>query len=574
LFLTVTKLLGGLGLFIYGMTVMSSELQKTAGHKLRALLYKLTTNRVSGLTIGSFLGFLIHSGATMVMVVGFTNAGLLSLHQSIAVMLGANVGTTLSMQVVAFNISQFAYVAIFLGLLGYLSFKAERVKHLSLVLFGFGLLFLGMDIMTEAVRPLKDMGYFETLLKYANATSAIGMLSGLLLSAVFTTVVQSSGATIGILFALSTAGVFTSLDQVFPLIIGAHIGTCTTALFGCIGTQVTAKRSAISHLVFNVAGGLLAIAMYKVYEYLIPLTSDDLSRQIANTHTLVQLVNALLFLPFSNRYADLIVRVTPSKSKEPEKTHLEDSLLITPEKAILAALLELQRMSGVAREMFQSTMRGFLELKPEIFYHVKRSEEALDALKDALGAYLLALAERNLSRRQSIIIQYLMSATSDLERIGDHVESIAELTNEKIRKNIWFEEDLVLDLIELYKKSDGILALIVKSFEPSFYDAPSDLAAQILQLRNEYVALSLKIKQTHNNRILEKRENPLNGIFYHRFIICFDKLVKHSKTIALVEKERFFFIKKHKLDKKSEKREPNEKIKHPTIAYDSKIFDE
>jgi len=574
LLFSLTKLLGGLGLFVFAMSLMSRELQKAAEQKLRGLLYNLTTNRLSGVTVGTALGFLIHSGAATLMLVSFINAGLLTFPQSISVMLGANIGTTLSMQIVSLHVERFCYLAIFLGIALNLVSKRQMAKHIGMFIFGFGLLFLGMSVMSEAVGPLKDSGYFEVLIRNTNATTFSGMVLGILLSALFTTAIQSSGGTIGILFALSTAGVFNSLAHVFPLILGAHIGTCTTALLGSFGTQINARRSALSHLMFNVIGAIVAIAMYPLYAKAIPATSTDLLRQIANTHTLVQLVNGIIFLPFTAKFAEFIIRISPSKSKEPEKSYLEDRLLETPEKAILAALMELKRMSSIAREMFQMAMRGFLDLDPGKFHYVAKSEEVLDTLKDAIGAYLLSLAERNLSRRQSIIIHYLHTATSDLERIGDHVEAMAEVTREKLQRKLWFEEEEVLDLIELYKKADGILALIVQSLEPSFYDSPAKLAGDILDHRAQYVALSQQIKRKHSDMILEKKENALNSIFFHRMVICFDKLVKHSKTIALVEKEPFFFLKKHKLDRKIEKLQAMENQKNTPFAYDSKIFEE
>jgi len=555
------------------MSLMSQELQKMAASKLRALLYKLTRNRLSGVLVGTILGFLIHSGATIVMMVSFINAGLMGLGQSIGVMLGTNLGTTLSMQLVSFNIAEFSYIAIFTGIMGHLTFRRDWLKHLSLILFGFGLLFLGMDIMKDAVLPFKSSPRIAALIQYNNALSVWGMISGIVLSSVFTILTQSSGATIGILFALGSTGIVTSLDQAFPAILGAHIGTCTIAIFGSIGTHAVAKRAALAHLVFNIVGSIFAALMYKFYAQMIPLTADDITRQIANTHTMVQAVNSLMLLPFVNQYARLITRITPSHKREPEKSHLDDRLLNTPEKAIVAALLELKRMSHVAQEMFQATMRGFLKISTQDFPYVRKSEEALDNLKEAINSFLITLAERNLSRRQSIILQYLMSATSDLERIGDHVENIAELTSDKIRRHIWFDDESVLDLIELYKKADGILGLLVISFEPSFYDSPSELATKILDLRNEYVAMSQKIKQKHNNLILEKKENPLNGIYYHRYVICLDKLVKHSKTIAIVEKEPFFFVKKHKLDRTTTKREMNGDTKHTSsITVDKGLF--
>ncbi len=572
IFFSTTELLGGIGLFLYGMELMSRELQKMAGHRMRMFLSRLTNNRWAGLGLGTLLGFLIHSGPTTVMTVGFTNAGLMDLAQSLTVTFGANVGTTLSMEILSFNIDRFCFLVIFVGLFSHLVSKREWIQHLGLAVVGLGLLFLGMRIMSEAVIPLKDSGYFESLLRTTNAATLDGLLRGLVLSALFTAVVQSSGATIGILFALSTAGVFTSLSQVFPLVLGAHIGTCAPALIGSIGASISARRAALAHLVFNILGATIAIIMYRAYAGLIPLTAAGLVRQIANTHTAVQALTAMIFIPFTRQYAEFITRIFPSQQIEPEKSHLDDSLLEMPEKAMVAALKELQRMAAITRKMLQDTMRGFLDINPERFLYVHKNEEVLDTSKEALNAFLLALAERQLSRRQSILIQYLLTATADLERIGDHVESIAKLTREKIARDVWFPDDTVLDLIELYKKADHILLLTVQSFEPSHHDAPTRLAAEILEIRNQYVACSLSIRQKEKNKILEKKEDALSGIFFHRYLTFFNKIVQHSRTIALVEREPLFFIKEHKLEQRSEKVGPPARTKHIKAPYDQNIF--
>ena len=542
------------------------------GHRMRMFLSRLTNNRWSGLSLGTLLGFLIHSGPTTVMTVGFANAGLLDLTQSLTVTFGANVGTTLSMQILSLNIDRFCYLVIFAGLICYLAGRRESIQHLGLTVLGLGLLFLGMRIMSGAVIPLKDSGYFESLLRSTNAATWDGLLLGLLLSAVFTAVVQSSGATIGILFALGTAGVFTSLGQVFPLILGAHIGTCAPALIGSIGASISARRAALAHLVFNVLGAAIAIIMYGAYASLIPLTSSSLVRQIANTHTAVQALAAIILIPFTRQYAGFITRIFPSQEIEPEKSYLDDSLLEMPEKAMLAALRELHRMAAITRQMLQDTMRGFLDVSTERFVYVHKSEDVLDTLKETLNTFLLALTERQLSRRQSMLIQYLLSTTADLERIGDHVESIAKLTREKIDRGVWFRDDTVLDLIELYKKADHILLLTIQSLDPSDRGALAKSAAMILEIRNQYVAASLSIREKERNKILENKEDALSGIFFDRYMTFFNKIVQHSRTIALVEREPLFFIKEQRLEQRSGKVEPPARTRRLKTPCDRNIF--
>lgn len=573
IFIALTKLLGGLALFVYGMFISSDSLQKAAGRGMRTLLYRLTKNRVAGFGVGTGLSFLIHSGPVMVMLVGFINAGLLGLQESMAVMVGANVGTTLSMQIVSFDVGKYCFLAIGLGYLLNLVFKKDEIKAALMVLFGFGLIFLGMITMTDAIMPLKEAGYFTAVVSRLHGETLWGILFGLAVSTICTTAMQSSGAMIGITFALSKAGVLTSFDQVFPLVLGAHIGTTTTALLGSIGTSISAKRAAWSHFMFNLLGAFLAIAMIGFYRWVIPITSPDLVHQVANIHTLVQLLNGLIVIALLKPFTQLIIKITPSKHAEAEKSYLDDNLLDTPEKAIMAGLHELRRMAKIAREMYQNSMKGLLDLDFDRFRTVRKEEEILDNLKININNYLLLLAERKLSRRQSIMIQYLMTAASDLERIGDHIETLSDLTKEKMKRNIWFDNDSMMDLMELYKRADSIICLLIKSFEPSFYDSPAALANKILEERNRFVLLSNRIRTRYNERILDKKETALSGIFFIRYVNCFNKLVKHSKTIAVVEKEPFFFIKKHKLDKRTDLNDPTIPVKDKQVGnYDHSIF--
>lgn len=573
IFIALTKLLGGLALFVYGMFISSDSLQKAAGRGMRTILYRLTKNRFAGFGVGTGLSFLIHSGPVMVMLVGFINAGLLGLQESMAVMVGANVGTTLSMQIVSFDVGKYCFLAIGLGYLLNLVFKKDEIKAALMVLFGFGLIFLGMITMTDAIMPLKEAGYFSAVVSRLHGETLLGILFGLVVSTICTTAMQSSGAMIGITFALSKAGVLTSFDQVFPLVLGAHIGTTTTALLGSIGTSISAKRAAWSHFMFNLLGAFVAIAMIGFYRWVIPMTSPDLVHQVANIHTMVQLLNGLIVIALLKPFTKLIIKITPSKHAEAEKSYLDDNLLDTPEKAIMAGLHELRRMAKIAREMYQNSMKGLLDLDFDRFRTVRKEEEILDNLKTNINNYLILLAERKLSRRQSIMIQYLMTAASDLERIGDHIETLSELTREKMRRNIWFDNDSMMDLMELYKRADSIISLLIKSFEPSFYDSPAALANKILEERNRFVLLSNRIRTRYNERILDKKETALSGIFFIRYVNCFNKLVKHSKTIAVVEKEPFFFIKKHKLEKRSDLNDPLSPIKDPQVGnYDHSIF--
>ena len=547
----VAQVLGGLALFIYGMQVMADGLKRATGNRLRDLLYHLTRNRVAAISVGTVVGFLVHSGAATFMVVGFINAGLMTLGQSVAVILGANVGTTLSMQVVALKLDRYAFFAIALGLLVQLAGRRELVKNVGLVVFGFGVLFLGMTTMSAAVAPLKD-GPVADFLRGTDATTVSGLLLGLLASTVLTAGLQSSGATIGVLFALASAGVFTEFRQVFPLLLGAHIGTCTMALIGSVGTNIEARRSAVAHLAFNVLGSLLAIAALPFWLWLVPLVGGDLVRQIANAHTLVQLANALIILPLAGPFAKLVVAITPSKAPPPEQSHLRDRYLETPEMAIVAALRETQRMARLARGQFRDAVRGMVEQSGDALTRVQRTEEAVNTLKDSIREYLLRLAAHRLSKRQSILVQHVLSSVTDLERIGDHATSLAELATAKAEKHVWFDDQSMSGFLDLYRQAHDVLRLTEQSLEPQLGEQERhELAQHVLQARATFKESSQRLKEAHQERVRRKLDHPLTGIFFSRFLAALDKVVKHSRAIAAVELQPVFFVKRHKLQMKS-----------------------
>jgi phosphate:Na+ symporter len=573
-FLLVTQILGGLALFVFGMQLMSQALQRAAGAKVRNLLFHVTRHRLAGLTVGTTLGTMVHSSATTVMVVGFINAGLLTLAASIPVILGANFGTTLSMQVVSFKLDDYCFVGIAVGLLMELVFKRELLKNLGGILLGFGLLFLGMRIMSAGVAPLKGSGTLELLLRYSDASTISGMFIGIGVSTLVTGIIQSSGATIGMLFALAGAGVFQNIDQVLPLVLGAHIGTCATALLGSIGTNIEARRSAVAHLLFNVLGALLAVAMVQFYRWAVPELGGDLVRQIANAHTLVQAVNVLLFLPFVVPYAKLVEKLTPSKAKPAEHSHLDDRYLDTPEMAIVSALRETRRMAALARRTLVLAMKGLVQLTTEPFAPAQKNEAAVNELKKAIGDYVLRIASHKLSRRQALVVQHVQTAVADIERIGDHATLLIELTTDKVHRRIWFDDASMLELVEMYQRAESILRLTELSLDPQLpKDARKELAAKVLAQRNEYAERSRAIHERHRQRVLDKCEDALTAMFYNRFILCFDKCVRHSKTIAIAELEPMFFVKPKKLRKHARELARPSLPVNGAFKVDERLFD-
>jgi phosphate:Na+ symporter len=572
-FLVVSQILGGLALFIFGMQLMSQALQRAAGGKVRQLLFHVTRHRMAGLAVGTVLGTMVQSSATTVMAVGFINAGLLSLAASIPVILGANFGTTLSMQVISIKLDDYCFVGIALGLILELVCRRELIKNLGGVLLGFGLLFLGMRIMSAGVAPLKGAGYIENLLAHSDASTIWGMFLGIGASALFTGIIQSSGAMIGMLFALAGAGVLRDIDQALPLVLGAHIGTCATALLGSIGTNIEARRAALAHLLFNVIGALLAVAMARFYRWAIPFAGGDLVRQIANAHTLVQGINVLIFLPLVKPYARFIEKITPSRARPAEHSYLDDHYLATPEMAIVAALRETRRMAALARRTLVLAMKGMVQLTTEPFSEAQKNELAVNELKKAIGDYLLRIASHRLSRRQALMVQHIQTAVADIERISDHATVLIELTTDKVHRRIWFDNASMMELIDMYQRAEAILRLTELSLDPNLSrENRRELAARILEHRDEYARRSREIHERHRHLVLERCEDALTAMFYNRFILCLDKVVRHSKLVALAELEPLFFVKEKKMQLHSEQIERPPLQQAGSLPVDERLF--
>ena len=549
-FFLFATLAGGLGLFIFGMRTLTQGLQALAGARLRTLLSRLTKRKLSGAAAGTIIGALVMSGTSTVMLVGFINAGLLSLEAAIPVMIGNNLGTTLTLQLFAFNIGKYCYLAIAIGFFTNLISRNSTVRELGLMIIGIGLLFLGMNTMSLAVEPLKAGGYFENLLRFTDGSTVIGMLLGVLLGALVTATLQSSGATIGMMFALAHAGAFTSFNQVFPLVLGTHIGTTVVGLLASLGTNIEARRLAVSHLSFNIIGTIIAIVMFPLYAKVIPLMGDAMVRQIANSHTVVQLFTGIVVLPFSTAFAAFVRKITPSSSEPVTLGHLEEDYLETPETAIVAVLQETRRMANLARKMVRQAM-GFMVMRStDKMAAVLQGEDSVDLLHSTITDYLFQLSQRPISRRQAVILQHLQRTVSEIERIGDHAEKLIEIVREKNERKVWFDDESLRLLVDLYQKADGILSLMVESLNPRNQSFEA-CGQAIIEAREEYEKLSSKIRARYIDRVLSREDDATHGIIHENITTVLDKIVSHSRNIATEEQSPHFKVKVTKLGQKT-----------------------
>ena len=549
LFFMAFQILGGLALFIFGMNIMSDGLREAAGQKLRTVLSVMTTRKLSGLGLGTLIATLVHSSATTVMVVGFINAGLMSLTQSIPVILGANIGTTISMQAISFSLGKYALFAVTCGFIMSMVAKNPKTKKIGLSLMGFGLLFLGMNLMSDAIKPYRDL--LRPIMASISGETTQGLVLGILMATLLTSIIQSSGATIGMAFALVQAGVLVSVEQTMPIILGAHIGTCATALLGSIGTSMNAKRSAYAHLIFNILN-VTAASLLKgpLVALLVWMSPDNVMRQSANLHSVVMVVAAFAMLPFSTPYAKLILRLFRSRKPEPEPSYLDDKLLEYPEQAICASIHELQRVAKICAKSLRLAGQTILFAHTSQDIHaLKLNEQVVNDVKLAMKEYLANLTRRYLSKRQAILIQHIDRCMSDLERIGDHIETICNLSlrRQKVPEAI-VDKDSFDTAFRLYENALHLFKLVIDSLDPDKENI-QEIAQQILQARDDYMQDSLNTRAMFTDKVAQRLITPIAGIFFSEYIAALDRIVKHSKTIALAEKQPQFWIKRTKLGK-------------------------
>ena len=430
IFLIATGLLGGMGMFLYGMEMMSDGMKMTAGNSMRMILEKLTSNKFLSVFVGAFVTMVIQSSsATTVMLVSFVNSGLLNFSQALGVILGSNIGSTVTAQIVAFKVTDYALILIAAGSLMSLFSKKETVKNLGYVILGFGLLFYGMKVMSDTMKPLRSDPTFNSIL-----TSFENPFLGILAGAVFTALVQSSSATTGIVITLASGGSIT-LEAGIPLIFGANIGTCVTALLAGLNASRDAKRVAIGHVTFNVIGVLLFCFWIPTFSEMVAQTSSNIPRQIANAHTFFNIFASIIFIPFTGYIAKTIIRYFPDKTEQrdiekPAVLHLDDNLLDQPEAAINSAQAEISGVVGLMERVVGTLVRPFFNDQEQA--DIENSEldlktglnqrlEKITFLNEKISEYLLITSRGDLNSDQSREVFSLLSTVNYLQSMNNIV---------------------------------------------------------------------------------------------------------------------------------------------------------
>lgn len=518
--------LGGLGLFLFGIQIMASGMQKAAGDRFRRILEMLTNNPVLGVLTGIIVTVLVQSSSTStVMVVGFANAGLMNLSQAISVIIGANIGTTVTAQIVSFKIGAISFPIIGVGSL--LNFFGRRRLHryLGQTLLGFGLLFLGMTTMSSGMSPLREYEAFHSLLLQFASYPILGILCG----AAFTAVVQSSSAATGVIIALTLQDLI-PFNAAIPLVLGTNIGTCVTAILASIGANVAARRAAVAHVLFNLIGVILALVFLKPFTALILETASTVPRQVANTHTIFNTLNTLVFLVFIKYFSRLVCWIVPGEDKKIEfgPKYLDSRILKTPAVAIGGAKQELLRMAGIAREMLDESMLVFLNNDLKQIKHIEQMEELVDGLEKEINIYLAELSQHSLSSEQSKQVAGLMSAANDLERIGDHAENIMQLSEIKTEERLPFSSTALEEITAMYEMVVSMLEKAIKAFEHDDRELARFVVSEDDLVDNEEKVLRKK----HIDRINTKKCYPQSGVIFLDLLSNLERVADHANNIA------------------------------------------
>ena len=524
------SLMGGLGLFLYGMNLMADGLQKSAGEKLKRIVELLTSNVLMGVLVGALVTAIIQSSsATTVMVVGFVNAGIMTLPQAIGVIMGANIGTTITAQLVSLDLVGIAPLALGIGIVIYLFSKNQKTKTMAEILIGFGILFTGMDFMKEAVKPLAEYkGFTDALVAFGNKP-----ILGILLGFGITAIVQSSSASMGMLLALASQGLI-PLAAALPILYGENIGTCVTSLISSIGASINARRAALMHLVFNVIGTIVFMLILTkpitmMVQYLNP---EDVSRQIANAHTLFNVINFILLLPFSKYIVKLTMKLMPEKEceKEKDKTvfYIDERMMETPSIALSNTVKETLRMGEKAKLSLNNAMEGFLEKSKSKVDASFEEEKLINKLQKSILNYLLKLSKTSLNYDSRESVDLLFNTVNDIERVGDHAENIAELAISTIENNLNVSKDGEKELKDLYEKVIETYNTALECMEKS----DTDLACRVIKLEEQVDIMEKTCRLNHMRRLNENSCNIDAGVIFLDLLSNLERVADHSANIA------------------------------------------
>lgn len=529
---TIFLLLGGLGLFLFGMKMMSDGLERVAGARMRSILEFFTKNRFIGMLVGIlFTAVVQSSSATTVMVVSFVNSGLMNLFQAAGVILGANIGTTVTGQLIAFNLSDIAPLFVIIGVVMFMFSKKQNVKKIGGVILGFGILFMGLSTMSDAMSSLRESPHMVSLLK-----SLTNPLAAILVGFGITAVLQSSSATVGIVILMASQGLL-EFNICFFLILGCNMGSCVSALLASLGGKKDAKRAAWIHFLFNIIGSLfifivLMFALEPIADAIMRVSGGNAGRAVANAHTLIKICEVVLLFPFMNWVVKATYVFIPGDDPSPEDAYelkyIGKSTIITPTTAVIAVIHELEHMGELAIGNLRRGMDALCTRNSDLIAEVYRQEGYIDYLNKEITNYLVRINEMDIPLKDAELVGGLFHVVNDIERIGDHAENFADSAKMRIDKNLDFSEKGIRQLQDM-------MDLVEKTLEYSFdmfANRSQEHMAEVIALEDEVDEREKKLQKAHVKRLTKGKCTPEAGMIFSDTISGLERVADHATNIA------------------------------------------
>ncbi len=531
----VVNILGGLALFLYGMNVLAAGLEKTAGDYMENIIKNFTSNRITGVIVGAFVTMIVQSSSSItVMIVGLVNSGAISIINAVSIIMGANIGTTLTTQLISLNIIGVVPIFIIIGIWIWLFSADRKMKSIGEILIGFGILFIGMEYMGKGVYVLKESDSFYNLITSFGINNLTDNILAILMGFSITAIIQSSSATIALLIVFAMQGLM-PLSVAFPIILGANIGTCVTAVISSVGTSNTARRAALIHFLFNIIGSIIFIVfLMKPTLGLIVNLSSNTPRQIANIHSLFNLLNTMILLPFAPILLYIVNKLIPYNPIEEKRLqgikYLDDRILETPSIAIIQVTKEVLHMGNVALESYKRAMDAFFNLEE---YKAKETfllENLVNEIEGKIADYLLKISNEEISMKQREIVEGLFNTIIDIERVGDHADNLAEQAMYRLDNKLRFSPQALDDL----KKMNNWVLKSYREALTALKTGDINIAKRVIERENEIDIMEKTLRANHIDRLNAQHCIPTSGIVFLDMISNLERIADHSSNIAFV----------------------------------------
>jgi phosphate:Na+ symporter len=531
-------MLGGLGLFLFGMKLMSDGLEKAAGAKLRRILEIFTTNRFTGMLVGIvFTGIIQSSSAATVMVVSFVNAGLMNLSQAAGVILGANIGTTVTSQLVSFNLSEIAPVFLLAGVIMVEFIDNPTIRKFGEVVLGFGILFTGLTTMSGAMSSLKDSPLIM---------NALGSLDnhflGVLFGFVLTAILQSSSVTVSIVLLMASQGLL-PLAICFFIILGCNMGSCVSALLASLGGNKNAKRAAMIHFLFNIFGSIiifagLSFALDGITDFFLRISGGNIGRSVANAHTTFKVIEVLVMFPSAKWIVALATKIIPGTDVKLHSTELQyigEHSLNSPTTVIPQAKLEIQHLAQITKKNLELSMRGFLHKEDQYLDEIYQREESINYISHAITDYLVESNQLSLPVADRALLGGMFHVVSDIERIGDHAENFADFTRTELKHDTGLSDEAKEEIHTMYASVSKLMDLSIETF----MDNTEENFPVLNELEDSIDHMERKYQKRHIKRMAQGTCDPQAGLLFSDMLSALERIADHSMNIAFSANENY-----------------------------------